>query len=369
MRSPGEGSLVQRKDGRWQASLQVDGRRRTVYGKTRSECAARLADLQRQAAAMGTLPHPGKRTVSDMLDAWLDAKWPTWKPLTSDGYRKTCERYLRPALGGVALAKLTPERVSRLCTRLEAKGQHRTALKAYRALSQACAQAVRWGWLSANPCDRVDVPRYRAERHDVWTPEQLRAFLEGTREHWLYPLWVTLAATGCRVGEALALEWADVDLHAGTLTVSKSVQRIGGERVVTTPKTRAGVRTVTLPQQVVWVLRRHEAAQAERRLQMGPRWAAGDVLFTGERGGALGASTVGHAIKRECDRLGLPIITPHGLRHLHASLLLSEGLPVPEVTRRMGHANSAITMGVYAHVVRKDDAAATEAIGRVLGAS
>jgi integrase len=89
-------------------------------------------------------------------------------------------------------------------------------------------------------------------------------------------------------------------------------------------------------------------------------------VFTGPRGGPLAATTVEAAQRRECDRLGLRRVSPHGLRHLHASLLLAEGLPIPAVSARMGHANSAITMSVYAHVIDQGDTAATEAIGRAL---
>ena len=91
------------------------------------------------------------------------------------------------------------------------------------------------------------------------------------------------------------------------------------------------------------------------------------MVFMGERGGMLSHSTAQKAIRRECLRLGLHPVTPHGLRHLHASLLLAQGLPIPAVSQRLGHANSAITMSTYAHYLGRDDTQATEAIGRALG--
>jgi len=358
-RSPGEGSVVRRKDGRWQGSLQVAGVRRTVYGRTRSEAVAKLGALKAQAARAGVLPDPGKRTLDDLLDAWLDAKAPQVKPRTLHDYTTTCDRYLRPNLGKLPLARVTPDRVERLCAVYQAQGKDRTALKVYRCLSQALGLAVRWAWVDANPCDRVDPPQYRPERRDPWTPQELRAFLDGTREHWLGPFWLVLASSGCRLGELLALTWGDVDLGAGTITITKSVQRIDGVRVVTRPKTRAGERTVALPRVAVDALRR----QAEWRLAQG---SGGDLVFTSKRGAPLTHATAGWVLRRECERLGLPAMTPHGLRHLHASLLLAEGLSVPEVSRRLGHANPGITMSVYAHVVGHVDRGA-EVIERALG--
>ncbi|NLD44531.1 MAG: hypothetical protein GX657_13680, partial [Chloroflexi bacterium] len=262
-RSPGEGTVVERADGRWQAALQVDGRRRTVYGRTRAEAVQRLDELKRMALQAGQLPDPGRRTLGDLLDAWLDAKVPTVRPRTLADYRYTCDRYIRPTLASVPLAKVSSGRVQRLCDKWQRRGIPRTAQLAYRCLSQALDLAVCWGWIGVNPCAHVDPPRYRPERREVWTATELACFLQGAREHWLYPLWTLLACSGIRLGEALALEWPDVDLHAGVISVSKSAGPLG----VTAPKTAAGTRTLHLPALAVAALER----QADARMaQSGP---------------------------------------------------------------------------------------------------
>jgi integrase len=92
----------------------------------------------------------------------------------------------------------------------------------------------------------------------------------------------------------------------------------------------------------------------------------GPAVFSGYRGNALASTTVEAALRRACDRLNLPRLTPHGLRHLHASILLHQGLSIPEVSKRLGHASPAITMSVYAHDLGESDANATDAIARVL---
>lgn len=358
-RSPGEGSVTQRKDGRWQGSLQVDGKRRTCYGRTRSEAATKLAALRHQANAAGALPEPGKRTVGDLLSAWLELKAPAWRPKTAANYKATMDAYLRPSLGHLRLDRLTPEHVARLLATLQAKGHHRTAQVVYRVLSQALSLAVRWRWLTADVCERVDTPRYRPPRRQVWTTEQTRRFLDGAANHRLYPLWLFLVASGCRLGEATALEWRDTDLAVGVVTVAKSVQRVNGQWIVTAPKTRAGERVVSLPAAAVRALHQQRGAQ----LLSGMDTA---LVFAATDGGYLHHATVEHAMKRECQRLGLPPQSPHSLRHQHASLLLAEGVPLPEVSARLGHATSAITLAVYAHALSQDDAAAAAAIARAL---
>jgi site-specific recombinase XerC len=121
--------------------------------------------------------------VADLLDAWLKTLAPTLRPSTLAAYTSTCDIHLRPALGAVRLARLSPAQIQATITALQGAGQHRTALKAYRALFQALALAVRWGWLASNPAERVDPPRYRAERKTLWTLDQLANFLDGHAGH------------------------------------------------------------------------------------------------------------------------------------------------------------------------------------------
>jgi len=372
-RSPGEGSITQRNDGRWQASIQLDGKRRSVYGRTRTEAADKLEALKRQAHAAGQLPASGKTTVNALLDAWLEVKAPTLKPRTLADYHTIADALLRPAVGRVTLSRLTPARIARLYAGWQAEGKHRTALKAHRVLSAALALAVRWGWLGANPCEQVDAPSYRPERKALWTPAQLALFLEGTRNDWLHPLWLVLLGSGCRLGEALALQWPDVDMRTGLLTVSKSTQMIAGQMVTTTPKTRAGVRQVLLPSDVLAALRAHRGRQAAQRLTLGHQWAAGEHVFSTLRGTPLTPNTPQWALPRWCAKLQLPRVTCHGLRHLSASLLLAGGVAVPDVSRRLGHATPSITLAVYSHSIPgRDDGAARvldNALGKAVGLS
>ncbi len=355
-----EGGITRRKDGTYQGSIQVEGQRRFVYGRTRQEVLRKLAELRRQAEEAGRLADPGKRTVADLLDVWLEISAPHLKTRTLADYRKTCERYILPAIGQVRLDKLDPAKIQRLLTRLEKAGKHRTAQQVYLRLHQALKLAERWGWVPRSVCDLVDPPRHRPARRAVWTHEQLARFLEGTQGHRLYPLFLLALATGARLGELLALRWQDIDLQAGTARIERSVQRVAGRWVFSEPKTASGVRTVTLPAMVIDELKRCKAAQ----LQAG-EWRGPDgLVFPGKDGGPMHQSTVQHAMRRLCAELGLPEMSPHGLKHLQASLLLSAGLPVPAVARRLGHSTPAVTMGVYAHALGGDDTAA-----RLIGAA
>lgn len=364
-RARGEGTVYKRGD-RWEGALQVDGVRRRVSGRTRAETLARLAELKAQARdAGGRLPDPGDRSVGDLLDQWLAANASRWKARTLSDNTRLAVKALAP-LRGIRLDRLEPAVVQGLVNGLLAEGKGRTAQVALARLRQALDLGVAWGWLASNPAARVVRPRHRAERKELWTPEELARFLRSDPR----PLHRFLLTTGCRVGEALALRWEDLSLDATppTARVERTGQHLGSQWVVSTPKTAAGRRTISLPQDLVAALRGHRARQAETRLRAGGTWEDHGLVFCGATGRPLHASAVGKGLKGACARLGIRPVSPHGLRHLHASLLLDQGLSLPEVSRRLGHANPAITAQVYSHVVRGDDRAATAAIERALQA-
>ena len=359
--SPGEGCVTQRNDGRWQASIQIDGKRHTVYGKTEREAKRKLSELKTQAAIAGGMPNPGKRTVNDLVNAWLESA-PDLKPSTRAHYRLICDTYIPEPLGQIRLSRLTPDRIQKLYTGLSPS----VADKVHRVLHRAFEIGVLWRWLADNPCDRVLKPKYRAQRKEMWTPEQLLVFIEGGSGHWLYPLWVAAIATGLRSGELRALTWDDVDFDRNRLRVGATMHRLDGEYIRTEPKTADSIRVVGLPEEGVSALRRQRVQQAEWRLKAGEVWAHLGLVFTGDSGKPLHKSVPKNALQRECRRLGLPVMTMHDLRHLHASLLLEAGLPIPQVSKRLGHSTPAITMSIYAHVVRQEDDAATVAISKAM---
>jgi integrase len=361
-RSPGEGNVYQRKDGRWQASLQINGKRRTVYAKTEREVRAKLRDLQREADKVGNLADPGRRTVNDLFDFWLNNA-PDLKPSTVSSYRLFLDTYVRPAIGDMRLDRVTPNHLQNLYSDLTPS----VGEKVHRVLHRAFAVAVLWRWLATNPCDHVLKPAYKTQTKTLWNHAELNTFLENTPDHWVYPLWVLLISTGCRLGEALALGWKDVGSDGASVTISRTLHRIDGEWVLDTAKTDSSSRTIVLPGVASTVLGQQKQQQATWQKAAGSAWEDWGLVFTGETGKPLFASTIQHTLKRECERLGLPAVTPHGLRHLHASLLLDEGVPITAVSARLGHSNPQITMKIYAHALPGQDKRAADAIGDVLG--
>lgn len=333
-----------------------------MYGKTEREVRRKLRDILSQIDKAGMLATPGQRTVNDLVDAWLSSA-SNLKPSTVTQYRFFFDTYARKTLGDTRLANITPALVQRCYAGLKPS----VADKVHRILHRAFVIAVRWGWLAANPASRALRPAYQSTRPAMWEQTDLDDFLAGTTDHWLHPLWLLLIATGVRLGEALALHWADISPDDTALTITGTLHyKKGGEWIINTPKTLSAYRVVALPPLVSTALAAQRIQQDTQRSLAGSVWQAHDLVFTGEIGKPLYHSTIQHALKRECARLDLPVVTPHSLRHLHASLLIDSGVPITAVAARLGHASPQITMRLYAHALSGQDVAAAEAIARAL---
>jgi integrase len=187
--------------------------------------------------------------------------------------------------------------------------------------------------------ERAKRPRSQAhEPGTVWTVAQLRAFLAAARQHRLAAFFHVAACTGARRGELLNLCWPDVDLAAKRITITGATAVIAGERIGGTTKS-GRTRVVSIDDETVAVLRQHEADHAADQLKAGDSWRGvkDSYVFTTDQ---------------------LPHARLHDLRHIHATTLLLSGVPVHVVAARLGHADPAITLRVYAHVIRTVEAAA-----------
>ncbi|HXG41975.1 MAG TPA: site-specific integrase [Dehalococcoidia bacterium] len=342
----GDGSLYRRRDGRWCGQLSVGGRRLYVYGRTRREAMERLAAL-RERARQGLLPPQGSRTVGDLLRAVLASQGQRWSERTRHDYGLLAGHLLRH-LERARLSSLSPERLEAVLAALSGELGAKAVWDCYRLLRRALNLAVRWGWLPDSPLKRVEPPRLERRERRLWTAGEARLFLREARGSPYWPWWALSLACGLRPGEAAALRWRDVDWERGLLSVSRSVQRVGGrwaERATT--KTGRG-RSVPLSALAMEALRRQRELLMARGLPV-----VGDALvFPAQRGGGYQDRTVvGHALHREARRLGLAPIRLHDLRHLSASIALEMGAPVTLTARFLGHATPATTTGTYAHAL------------------
>ncbi len=370
-RTAGEGSIFQRKDGRWQASLQIDGKRRTVYGRTRGEVAEKLRAVQEQARQAGRLPEAGKLTVGEYLAEWLAQAEQRLRPKTLLDYRIITEKHVTPRIGAIRLVKLDPLKVARFYSELAKDGMSgRRRQMVHGFLHKVLGDACRWGLIPNNPAALVDAPKRERKELRLWAPEQVVTFLqavqagEGGRYAYLLGF---LLASGCRIGEALGLRWGDVDFAAGTVRIERQIIQINSKRLEQAPKTAAGVRTVALPSWGLDLLRKQKAQVNEWRLQSGHPHDWPERVFPAAPGTIPWRANLQRALHRICDKLALPRLRLHDLRHISLSLLAGAGVPVKDLQRRAGHSTPRMTLEVYTHVLSDSDQQAARLLEKLGG--
>ncbi|CAB1128384.1 protein of unknown function [Candidatus Hydrogenisulfobacillus filiaventi] len=174
-------------------------------------------------------------------------------------------------------------------------------------------------------------------------------------------LWYTIALTGCRRGEALGLQWADIDRERHTITIQRTLTGKAARRQVHEPKTASGRRVVAATRFLMDLLKEHQHQQKLAQLAAGPDWVETGFVFTTRTGKPLDGDNVRRAFKKLLKAAGLPPETRiHDLRHAMATWWLSQGVPVKVVSERLGHTSIAITLQLYGHVLSNMRAEAAE---------
>ena len=357
---------------RWYVGRAVDGRRlyqrRTLTG-TKQAAERELAEALKRAEG-GFVE--SDRTVATLVVEWLQSKETSRKvrARTLSDYRYQAEKYVLPFVGHVELRRLRFDHVQALVNALAGEGKAgETVRKAYRVLHGALAYAVRLRLLPHNPALGVELPLRDQREMLAFGPDEARAFMRAIVGNRHEALFAFLLGTGCRPSEAFALAWRDLDLERATVTIWRSVERLGTElRIVEGTKTEKSRRALRLSASLVDSLRAHRGRQAQLILEAGPLYdRVADLVFANDLGGLLDPrNVVNRHFKPTLAHAGLSSsIRLYDLRHSHATLLLHEGVNVKAVSARLGHASAAMTLDRYAHALPVADAQAVEAFDAV----
>jgi integrase len=328
-RARGTGSVF------WNAARQVWVARKTIggvrverWGRTQREAVDRLA------AALP--PDPASVTVSQWADRWRETL--TVRRSTRHSYGVSIDKHVLPVLGDVRLADLTAGDVERFTAQLlegVAVTTARLIVAHLRVLLQA---AVRAGLLVSNPAGAARKPRHDPGPVATYTPAELQTIVGAAARYAAGGVIATLAATGMRVGEALALDVTDWDAAAGTLRIDRTYSRRFG---VGPPKSRHSRRVITAPDLVRSVL---DAARGGR--SMGP-------LFPSSAGRRRSGRAVTRAWASLLRSAGLPRRKLHTLRHSVATAMIGAGVPLPDVAAYLGDTVATLAK-TYLHRTRTD---------------
>lgn len=368
-RGNGEGTVTKRKDGRWEAKISLpNGLRRSFCAKTRQEVVKKLHQAQRTIAE--GLPLANERqTLKEYMGPWLqESVKPSVRPYTYQSYETIVRLHILPEIGRITLARLTAQDVQGLLNRKHKSGlSPRTVQYIHAVLRRALGQAERWGLVPRNIARLVSPPRVPRSVVHPLTPVEAKKLLAVVQSDRLTALYTVALAVGLRQGEALGLRWSDVNLEAGTLSVSVSLQRLGNRPTLTEPKTDKSRRTIKLPEICIAALHDHKIRQGKEHALVGKAWMdEWDLVFTEEDGSPLSRYAVTRRFQRILEGAGIPKRRFHDLRHTCATLLLAQGVPLKVVQEMLGHTLFSTTADIYSHVLPVLMADAAESMNAAL---
>jgi integrase len=286
-------------------------------------------------------------TMRDYLERWLEATRKRVKDRTFVRYSEILRLHVIPIVGSLQLAKLKPLHLERVYAAAEDRGlSKQSVLHIHRVTYSALRQAVRWQLVGRNVAEAVIPPRPDRRHVTAMEPADVRVLLAAVAGTHLEIPTILAVGTGMRLGEVLGLRWRDVDVTKAELRVNQTLQIT---MVFDTPKTHRSVRTVTLPGFVIAALRRHRKEQNERRLLLGKAWAEMDLVIDDGAGEPMRPAVVSRQFRTTTRKAGMDL-TFHGLRHGHASLMLTAGENLKVVSEQLGHSTIGITGDLYTHV-------------------
>lgn len=292
-------------------------------------------------------------SMSVYLRHWLDS-YCTLRlaPNTVRGYKVNVEKHIIPYIGTIPLNKLQPKDLQALYDKLRAAGLSGTSARyVHNNLRKALGQAVKAQLIPRNPADLVDPPKVDRYEAQTLAPEQAQKLIAacvGTEIH----LPVLLALTlGLRRGEALGLQWSDVDLASKTVTVRHSATFAKGGLTLGSTKTKNSRRTLMIPEVLQEALEATLEKQAHEAKQFGPGYNPYNLVCCRLDGSPLTSGVLHHQYHALLEKLGLPSIRFHDLRHTNATLMLRNAVPAKIVSVMLGHSSIGITMDTYSHVM------------------
>ena len=286
------------------------------------------------------------------------------KEVTIYNYVSAVRNHLLPAFGALRLRQITAPRLSRYFV-TECPLSPPSCRKLKSVLSGILNFAVSQGYLAENPCKNALCRRAPRQEAAVLTQSQaalLSAYLRADASPESAVLFLLLH-TGLRVGEALALQWQDVDFARGVLRICRTLSSAGSGCYLSEPKTRASIRCVCLSPEVLTALRAFRASMTAASVPGVPH----DLIFRAKSGGFLRRESVRRYLYRAADALSFPRCPVHALRHTFASLMINSGVHLKAVSAILGHSSVSVTGDIYAHVFAEYQAAAASAVSLRLG--
>ena len=230
-----------------------------------------------------------------------------------------------------------------------------TVKRIYNIMQSLFHFAVSQNYLKETPCRGVILPTKdstKDEKRKSLTETELPKFLELFEGYTVLNTIVkVLIYTGMRSGEALGLQWSDVDFEKRLITVNHTLSDVGGKHFLTTPKTKTSRRTIYMNETLIEILKEHKLQQHKLIFSLGGKFEHPEMIFTSELGNYKDRSCLNTSFRRYLKGTDFEFMTLHCLRHTNATLLLNSGVDLKIVSEHLGHSDVGTTANIYTDVL------------------
>lgn len=314
--------------------------------------------------------HPGgfkNPTFEDIANLWLESYKTTVKTSTFGLTEIKLKQLIKNHFDGVRIQKISVPYCQKVVVALSEKYILYTHYLS--VINRIFRYAVMIDVIPSNPFDKVIKPKERpvSKRDNYLTKDELKGFLElarGASLSYFGPLVHLLSYTGLREGEALALKWSDINFENKQIAITKTATRIHGKQIIQEPKTKKSIRTVSIDDATLTTLKKWRKEQIKIYFRNGKHFEGDDnFVFTNESADWIKVQNFTRYFKKFINDHELKAITPHGLRHTHASLLFAAGVEPKNISDRLGHSTTKITLDLYTHLA---DEQRTDAIDKLV---
>lgn len=347
---------------------QVTGKkaRTTITASTKKGVKIKARDALNNFAMNGytVKEKPTVTTYKELTALWWESYKNTIKPNSRQSMEGIVRLHILPAFGDCKLSRLTTPVIQQQVNKWanNANKGIKGAYANYSFLNNINRRILQYGVtmqvIEHNPARDVIIPRKQNNKeHKVkfFSNQELKQFLNylddldlSSYENFFdYVLYKTLLATGCRIGEVLALEWSDIDLKKGTIRVSKTLNRY---QETNTPKSKAGLRDIEIDRATVLLLKQYKNRQQVLSWQLG---RSETIVFTPFTTKYAYACLLRKRLQKHFKAAGVPDISFHGFRHTHATIMLYAGIEAKDLQYRLGHSNISMTLNTYVHATKE----------------
>ncbi len=360
-RGNGEGSIFYDKSKEiWVASYHVNGKRKAVYARTKTEARQKLI-LAQSSIINGTYFEPSAITIEQWLNLWLNEYMiGKREPKTVENHENNIRNHIVPVLGNVKLKDLQPYQVQRLYNHVEKKLSARTVKLVHITLHSAIKQAVFNDMLIQNVTEKCVLPKHNPKLSRALTTDEQRDFIMAIKNTPFELAFLFCLYAGLRRGEVLALQWKDINLETNRIRVNKTVSRVknlsasGEERkteiIIKHPKTKSSVREIPFSKVLLPYIKNHRIRMTERKLAMGNNFNPEEYLFTDTKGNPFDGGYLNTQFNKITNDLFELPATIHTLRHTFATRGAESGVSMKTMQLLCGHSKIDITADIYTHV-------------------